>query len=146
MAAPERGSGAMYMDALGAVTVNPGFRTCASGHLGELVIHVLTSDLVGYPPLAQPGIPVTPTSNLMLNPADPNFFLITPVMDVFLGSNITDYYFAEKHTATTPMPFGLSGPIIPPGISFAAQAFIVNIAGGPPFSVVSTNVAHGNVW
>jgi hypothetical protein len=146
MAAPERGSGAMYMDALGAVTVNPGFRTCASGHLGELVIHVLTSDLVNYPTLGQPGIAVTPTSNLLLSPADPNFFLVTPLFDVFLGSNMVDYYFAEKHTATSPMTFGLNGPIAGPGLQFAVQAFIVNIAAGPPFGVVSTNVAHGQIW
>lgn len=146
MAAPERGSGSLYMDALGAVTMTPGFRTCASGHLGELVIHVLTSDLVNYPVFSAPGIAVTPTANLMLNPADPNFFLTTPLFDGFLGSNTVDYYFAEKHTLTSPMPVGLGGPIPAPGIQFAVQAFIVNVAGGPPFSAISTNVAHGQVW
>ena len=78
MAGPERGSGALIQDGTGLVTVNPGMRTSASGHLGALVIHVLTADPTNFPPLAQPGIPVTPTSNLMLNPADPNFFLLTP--------------------------------------------------------------------
>ena len=48
--------------------VSPGMRTCASGHLGDLVIHVLTADPVNYPSSRAPGIAVTPTSNLMLQP------------------------------------------------------------------------------
>jgi hypothetical protein len=146
MAGPERGSGALIQDGTGLVTVNPGMRTCASGHLGDLVIHVLTADPVNNPPLAQPGIPVTPTSNLLLNPTDPNFFLLTPILDGFLGSNITDYNFAEKHTYDTPLSFALAGPIAPPGIRYYVQSFIVNIAGGPPFSVLSSNAALGTLY
>jgi hypothetical protein len=145
MAAPERGSGALFMDASTASTMTPGFRTCASGHLGELVIHVLTADVVNFPAFGAPGIPVTPTSNLMLNPADPSFFMLTPLMDGLMVSNTVDYFFAEKHTFDTPMSIGLTGPIPPPGINFLVQAFIVNI-NTSPVSVVSTNVAHGNVW
>jgi hypothetical protein len=147
MPTPQRGSGAMYMDATSpAATVLPGFRTCASGHLGELVIHVVTTDLTNFQVFSPPGLPVTPTANLMLNPSDPNFFLLTPALDVFLGVNSTDYFFAQKHTADTPLLLGLAGPIPPPGLQFAVQAFVVNIAGGPPFSVVSTNVARGTIW
>ena len=82
----------------------------------------------------------------MLNPADPAFFALTPVLDVVLAANTTDYHFAVKHTADTPLGLGLAGPIAPPGFKFALQAFIVNLAVGPPFPVVSTNVALGNVY
>ena len=62
------------------------------------------------------------------------------------GRTSVDYYFAEKHTLTTRRcPSGSAGPIAAPGIQFAVQAFIVNVAGGPPFSAISTNVAHGQV-
>ena len=146
MAGPERGSGALIMDGTGNVAVSPGMRTTASGHLGNLVIHVLTADPVNNPPFGQPGIPVTPTSNLLLNPGDPNFFLLTPLWDGFLGSNIIDYNFAEKHTYDTPTNIPLAGPIAAPGIKFIVQAFIVNIAGGPPFQVLSTNAATGTLY
>jgi hypothetical protein len=147
MPVPQRGSGAMYMDATTpGATVLPGFRTCATNHLGELVIHVLTSNPTFFPLAFQPGIPITSTSNLLLNPADPNFFLLTPALDMFLGPNSTDYLFAQKHTADTPLILGLTGPIAPPGIQFAVQAFILNVAAGPPFGVISTNVATGTVW
>jgi hypothetical protein len=146
MTIPERGSGALIMDASTAVTVNPGLRTCATGHLGELVVHVATGNLINFPILSQPGVPVTASSNLILNPADVNFFAFTPLLDVPLVANTTDYHFAQKHTADTPLGLGLAGPIAPPGFNFALQAFIVNIAGGPPFGVVSTNVVHGTIW
>jgi hypothetical protein len=145
MAGPERGSGALHMDATGLDTVNPGMRTSASGHLGDLVIHVVTSDPTNFPMLPAPGLPVTPTSNLRLNPGDPLFFALTPAFDGFLGSNTLDYNFAEKHTYDTPLTFAFTGPIPAPGLSFIVQAFIVNVAAGPPFSVLSTNAAIGNL-
>jgi hypothetical protein len=142
MPAPQRGSGALFMDASGPSVLLPGFRTCASGHLGELVIHVLSSGAL----IPQPGVPVTPTAHLLLDPSDPLFFFLTPSLDVFIGANNTDYIFAQKHTADSPLGLGIGGPIPPPGIQFTVQAFVVNVAGGPPFSAISTNVAHGTVW
>jgi hypothetical protein len=143
---PERGQGAWFMDgSLAGSTTFPGFRTQATGHLGELVIHVLTSNPVANPPFAAPGLPVTATSNLMLNPADINFLLLTPGFDTLVGflSNTVSEFIDDKDVADTVMPIGLAGPFGPPAINFFVQAFVVNTT---TFSVVSTNVVQGHFY
>jgi hypothetical protein len=146
----EAGSGALHMDGTAAgTTVSPGFRTEASGHLGELVIHVLTADYINYPPFPQPGAAVTPNANLLLNPGDPNFFLLTPVMDATLAS-VTAAWGVNGHGWTkdigdSPLPFGIGGGIPGPGIKFYAQAFVVNLTVSP-VTAFSTNVVEGNLF
>jgi hypothetical protein len=149
MTGPEAGSGALNMDGSGAAAVSPGFRTEASGHLGELVIHVLNADYLTYPPYGQPGIPITPTANLIVNAGDPNFFLLTPVMDTTLATVPAawgnDGHGWTKDIATTPLPFAITGPFAAPGIKFFAQAFVVNLSVSP-VTAVSTNVIQGNLF
>jgi hypothetical protein len=141
---PESGSGALWMDATGLLSVEPIMRTCASGHLGQLVVHILESDPINFTPPAQPGFPVTPTSNLMINPADPLFLFLTPIFDGFLGANTIDYAFAQKDTYDTPNGIAIAGPIGLPGITFGVQSFVIDFLPSPP-NVISTNKAIGNV-
>jgi len=147
MTGPERGSGAIFMNATApGVVVNPSTRTCASGHAGETVIHVVTSDPVAYPMLPAPGIPFTPTAFLRLSLADPLVFALTPAWDGVLVPNTTDYGSTLKHTYDAPLNVSFTGPIPPPGLPFLLQAFIVNFAGGPPFPMVSTNAIRGTIF
>jgi hypothetical protein len=146
---PELGAGALHQDGtVAGVVVNPGFRTQCTGHLGELVIHVLTTSAMNYPLLAQPGIPVTFTSHLILNPADPGFFILTPAMDTLVGfypaTPLTEYV-QDKDLADTPLPIGLTGPFPAPGITYYVQAFIVN-GSVSPAAATSTNVVEGNLY
>ncbi len=146
MTGPERGSGSLFMDATGTDVLHTGTRTCASGHLGKTVVHLATANPAAFPLLAQPGMLVTPTSHLLLDPGDPLFYVLTPAWDGMLVSNTTDYHFPEKHVYDSPLNFSFAGPIAPPGIRFYIQAFIVNFASGPPYSIVSTNAAQGTIY
>jgi hypothetical protein len=148
-AAPERGAGTLFLDTPGLGAVFPGFRTTATGHLGELVVHVASLDPVTFTPFTQPGLPVTGTSNLLLNPADPNFLLLTPILDglTALNAAATGDYVWDKHVYDTPLviPVGPFSPAIPPpGLTYLVQAFVVNFAVSP-VGVVSSNVFTGNL-
>lgn len=149
-AGAEAGSGALHMDGTTAgVVVSPGFRTEATGHLGESVIHVLTADYINYPLFGQPGVAVTPTANLLLNPGDPNFFLLTPAMDTTMAFVLAAWgnngHGWDKDIGDTPLPFGITGPFPGPGIKFYVQAFVVNLSVSP-VTAFSTNVVEGNLF
>jgi len=145
---PEVGAGALHQDAQAVgVVVSPGFRTQCTGHLGNLVVHVLTADIVNYPALAQPGIAVTGTANLLLNPADPNFFLLTPAMDTLATflPNASSEFVEDKDVADTATPIGLTGPFAAPGITYYVQSFVVDISVSP-VTAISSNLCQGNLY
>lgn len=144
----EVGAGAMTQDGTNPLnTVYPGFRTQCSGHLGELVIHLLTADIVSYPQLAQPGIAVTTNSNLIVNFLDPDIFLLTPGFDTVAASlsNAVSEFVNTKDVADSLTPIGIPGGVAGPGLSYYVQAFVVNLAASP-VTAVSSNVITGNLY
>jgi hypothetical protein len=137
----ERGAGALNMDATGLTQVQPGMRMRCTPCLNNIVAYAFQADPVNYPFLSQPGLPVTPTANLILNPTDPSFFLVTPLLDS-TGMSATGQYVANKHVADTPLVFNVFGPV--PPINFWIQGFVIDPS-VTPFSVRSSNVAQGQL-
>ena len=72
--------------------------------------------------------------------------LIALFNDGVLVPNTTDYHSTLKHTDDAPLTVAFTGPIPGPGLTFFLQAFIVNFAAGPPFTMVSTNAIRGRIW
>jgi hypothetical protein len=139
---PERGAGSLNMDATGLAQVQPGMRMQCTPCLGQLVLYVFQSDPVNYNFFQQPGLAVTPTANLILNPADPNFFLITPMLDS-IAVNTVGQYVVNKHTADTPLIFTMFGPQAVP-VDFWIQGFVIDTS-VTPFGARSSNVAKGQI-
>jgi hypothetical protein len=139
---PERGAGSLNMDATGLTQVQPGMRMQCTPCVGQLVAYAFQADTVNYTMFGQPGLPVTPTANLLLNPADPTFFLITPLLDT-VAFNTTGQYVTDRHVADTPLIFTLFGPQIPP-IDFWIQGFVIDTS-VLPYGARSSNVARGQI-
>jgi hypothetical protein len=139
---PERGAGSLNMDATGLTQVQPGMRMQCTPCLGQFVVYVFSGDIVNYTMFPQPGLPVTPTASLLLSPADPNFFLITPLLDSF-AFNTSGTYVVDRHVADTPLVFNLFGPINPP-IDFWVQGFVIDTS-VMPFGARGSNVAKGQI-
>jgi hypothetical protein len=139
---PERGAGSLNMDATGLTQVQPGMRMACTPCVGQLIAYVLQVDPINYTLFSQPGVPVTFTSNLLLNPADPGFLLITPLLDS-VAVNTGGTYVANRHTADTPFVFTSVGPIATP-LDFWIQGFVIDTSVSPP-GVRSSNVAQGQI-
>jgi hypothetical protein len=138
----ERGAGSLNMDATGLTQVQPGMRMQCTPCAGQIVAYAFSSDPINYTFFGQPGIPVTANANLILNPADPNFFLITPLLDSVAATTVGQYV-VNRDTADTPLVFTLFGPQVTP-INFWVQGFVIDTS-VMPFGARSSNVAMGEI-
>jgi hypothetical protein len=138
----ERGAGSLNMDASGLTQVQPGMRMQCTPCAGQTVAYAFQADTINYTLFTQPGLPITFTSNLLLNPADPLFFLITPLLDS-VAFTASGQYVVNKDVADTPLIFTSFGPIAFP-LDFWVQGFVIDFSVSPP-GVRSSNVAKGQI-